>query len=193
MTGVVLAGGKSSRMGTEKGLLNFLGKPMWLKMHDLILPYCEQVIISCKESQVSLYANQSVVADHPDYESSGPLSGLLSVFKTYPDEAILAVGCDYPLLTTTEIDQLVEGRINGCDAVCFHDATSGWDEPLPAVYEKSIFSLMVREFQDGHYSPRQILRVARTVRLSATHPERLRSVNTPAEFQQALNGPHGIT
>ncbi|MBS1976736.1 MAG: molybdenum cofactor guanylyltransferase [Bacteroidetes bacterium] len=190
MTGVVLAGGKSSRMGTDKGLMNFEGKPMWLRMHDLIVPYCEQVIISCKEAQVPLYPDQNVVIDLPDYESCGPLSGLLSVFRTYPDEAILAVGCDYPLLTATEIVQLVDGRRQGYDAVCFHDAASGWDEPLPAVYEKTTFSLMIREFQDGHYSPRQILRVARTVRLKAIHPERLSSVNTPSEFLQALNRQH---
>jgi molybdopterin-guanine dinucleotide biosynthesis protein A len=73
LNGLILAGGKSTRMGQDKGMIDYHGKPQREYLVDLLKPYCLEVFISSKEN-----IKQNTIADHFDLDS--PLNGILSAF-----------------------------------------------------------------------------------------------------------------
>jgi len=78
ITGSILAGGESRRMGTEKGLVDFRGKPMIAYAVDAFLPYCDQILISANNASYNYLGFQVVKDEFPD---SGPLGGIYSCLK----------------------------------------------------------------------------------------------------------------
>ena len=90
MNALILIGGKSSRMGTDKGLLNYHGKPQREYLFDLAKKYCTEVYFSCRAEQQ--FSEQSII----DTYSLGPMGGILSAFDFNPNTAWLVVACDMP-------------------------------------------------------------------------------------------------
>lgn len=185
LIGLILTGGKSTRMGIDKSLLPYMGTPQWLRVRQLLQPYCKKVLISCQRQQSSLYPGMEILPDADDLLGIGPMAGILSAFREFPDSAILAVGCDYPFLSALEIEPLIHSMNGVAQAVCYRNADTGWDEPFPAIYHSSIRQHMQKEFGEGHFSLRQLLRIAVTVRLECKHPEALKSINTAEEYEWA--------
>lgn len=100
----VLAGGKSSRMGSDKGLVDFKGKPM-----------ISYVLEALKETKLPV----KIIANNPEYEKFGlrvfsdvvkdlgPIGGLLTAFSNTEAEVVLLLSCDMPFLNATVLNQLV--------------------------------------------------------------------------------------
>ncbi|MGZ3929685.1 MAG: NTP transferase domain-containing protein, partial [Mucilaginibacter sp.] len=99
LNGLVLAGGKSIRMGYDKGAVNWFGKEQRYHVADMLKPLCHEVFISCRADQ-----KQQVNIDYNVLEDSfiglGPFGAILSAFREQPDKAWLVVACDLPLLET---------------------------------------------------------------------------------------------
>ena len=102
MLGIILCGGQSLRMGSDKGLLKLEAKT-WAqtaidKMVELKLP----VKISVNKAQLpgyeSIFSENDLVADEPSITFTGPLMGLLSSHIQYPAEDLFAFACDMPLM-----------------------------------------------------------------------------------------------
>ena len=141
MTSVILCGGQSSRMGSDKGLLKQDDKT-WAqtafeKMAALQLP----VVISVNEQQYAGYAAVFspglLIKDDPSVEVKGPLLGLLSVHKHIPEEDLLVMACDMPLMQTQILELLLQHAEQNLseDAVVF--LNDGEPEPLCALYRRS--------------------------------------------------------
>ncbi|WP_337251646.1 molybdenum cofactor guanylyltransferase [Maribacter halichondriae] len=93
--GLVLSGGKSSRMGTDKGLIDYHGAPQREYLYDLLSQVCERTFISLREEQESeLPARMQTIIDLNEFK--GPYNGLLSAHKKFPDVAWLVLACDLP-------------------------------------------------------------------------------------------------
>lgn len=112
MTGVVLCGGKSTRMGSDKGLLQ-KQSVAWAeltanKLLDLKLP----VALSVNEEQYALYSAKftslKIVKDNTALDVYGPLKGILSVHGMQPGEDLLVLACDMPAMQTEVIDHLMK-------------------------------------------------------------------------------------
>ncbi len=111
MIGVILCGGQSSRMGTDKGLLK-LHANTWAqtavdKLAELQLP----VVISVNKNQYADYATifspQQLITDNDSLQIKGPLAGLLSVHLQHPAEDLLLLACDMPLMETSLLKELL--------------------------------------------------------------------------------------
>lgn len=161
--GLVLCGGRSTRMGRDKALITYHNKPQYRYVADLMGACCEQVIISCNEGQVP-YLDPSYrhLADHELYAGAGPVSGLLSFFEEHPGSAALVCACDYPYFILQDLLQLNASRNEHTDAVCYRNTESGFAEPLLAVYEKQCAPLLLRYFKEGNASLRHFLDTVNT-------------------------------
>ncbi len=132
--GLILAGGKSSRMGTDKALINYHGRPQQELLFDLAQDFCEHTFISLREDQQDdLPEKYKVILDQNEYP--GPLNGILSAHKKFPEAAWLVIACDLPLLNKETLNLLVKGRNAHKDATALATRASGLPEPLAAIWE----------------------------------------------------------
>jgi molybdopterin-guanine dinucleotide biosynthesis protein A len=63
MNGLILVGGQSVRMGTDKSQLSYHGKPQWQYLYDLLLPFCQKTYLSCRQNQKDNFTNCPLLID----------------------------------------------------------------------------------------------------------------------------------
>ncbi|MGY6031798.1 molybdenum cofactor guanylyltransferase MobA [Phytobacter sp. AG2a] len=151
VTGVILAGGKASRMGgQDKGLLELNGKPLWQYVAHALRPQVDKLIVSANRNLEIYRASglpviQDSIADYP-----GPLAGMLSVMQHIDSEWYLFSPCDTPFIPHNLAKRL-SSVSESTSAVWVHDGER--DHPTIALLHRKI----VPELQ--HYIERGERRV----------------------------------
>ena len=180
MRGLILAGGRSSRMGTDKARISYHGKPQYQHVFDLLTPFCDHVHISCKST--SHFPSQyNPVADEFDFES--PLNGILSAMRAYADNSWLTVPVDMPMLDDSLIRYLSDHRDPKKMATCFLDSKGTAPEPLVAIWEEKSFEDLMIYYKDGGISPRNFLINNPVQLLNIPHEKYLVNINTLHEWE----------
>src|SRR5689334_17312189 len=98
LRGLVLTGGRSVRMGSDKAALDYHGVPQWRYLGALLAEHCSQVFWSCTEAQRQAWS----VGDRgliDDIQGIGPAGGLVTAFRREPQTGWLVLACDYPYLS----------------------------------------------------------------------------------------------
>jgi len=139
MLGIVLCGGKSTRMGSDKGLLklhaNTWAKTAVDKITELQLP----VILSVNANQYPDYASifhaEQLVKDNSLLKLRGPLCGILSVHLEYPNEDLLILACDLPLMEVGILKELLKHYQQNNNGDAFVYSNDGEPEPLCGIYK----------------------------------------------------------
>ncbi|MCB0687353.1 MAG: molybdenum cofactor guanylyltransferase [Saprospiraceae bacterium] len=159
LSGLLLAGGFSIRMGSDKALITHEGIPMFERAEKLLSQLCSPVYISIRDEQVSKIGNARVITDTGS--SHGPLSGLFAAFNRYPKQAFLVIPVDMPHLTTRFLHQYLIARRNPeMDATVIRDQ-SGSIQPLVAIYEPTSARIIAEQFTAHQYSVKGLLRKLR--------------------------------
>ncbi|MBX0291659.1 NTP transferase domain-containing protein [Hymenobacter sp. HSC-4F20] len=186
LRGLVLAGGRSQRMGQDKGKLTYHnGQEQRARAAELLAGFCQDVHVSCRPDQV-VELEYAGLRPLPDtFADLGPLSGLLSAFRLDPNAAWLVVACDLPFLSETTLRHLVENRQPGKMATAFQSPENEWPEPLITVWEPNSYATLLRFLSLGYSCPRKSLINSDIELLPPPAPEELRNVNTPQEAEQA--------
>lgn len=173
--GLVLAGGQSTRMGMDKSLLNYHGTPQRDHVRQLLLPFCENVFISVKHR--AAHDPDFLIADDPLLGDIGPMTGLLTAFRQYPDYSWIIIGCDYPFVEKRTVEALQNGE-SMTSATAFKNPGTQRPEPLLTVYRPPALSQLEESFSRGHYSLQRLLESMSITLLDAEVPEWLLSVDT---------------
>lgn len=100
--GVVLAGGRSRRMGSDKAAYAVAGRPMSQWVAEALTPVCERVVVAGRREPV---AGLQPIED-PDDTARGPLAGLVSALRRFPDTPVALVAVDQPWVRGETIRQL---------------------------------------------------------------------------------------
>jgi molybdopterin-guanine dinucleotide biosynthesis protein A len=184
--GLVLAGGHSQRMGTDKGLLNYHGKPQREFLLDLLGNICQRTYLSCRQDQAQeLSARFPVLAD--SFLDLGPLGAILSACRAQPDAAWLVVACDLPLLGKEALAYLSENRNPSAIATAFRSPVSNFPEPLAAIWEPKSYPVLLQFLAQGYSCPRKALINSPVSVIEAPEPSWLSNVNTPEEHRELLS------
>ena len=183
--GLVLAGGKSSRMGTDKGLISWHGKGQRYHAADLLKLYCEEVFISCRTEQYP-EIDSSYQALQDTYGDNGPMGGIISAYRHDPESAWLIVACDLPLLDLQSVGYLIDNRDPGVSATAYQNTVDGLPEPMFALWEPSAYPQLHSALEAGHTSIRRLLRHFPAKLVVPVHPEVLSNVNTPEEAARLI-------
>ncbi len=185
--GLVVCGGQSTRMRTDKSLLEYHNLPQWHYVYNLLSPICDKVFISHNAEQaMDIEAFYNPISDHHDYLNIGPMAALLSAFKQQADASFLVVGCDYPYINEMDLKRLIDYRNEGADAICYYNPENKFEEPLLAIYENACLSKLLRNFEDGNYSLRYFLKSIYAKKIMPESLESLISVDTMEQYQEAL-------
>src|SRR5215208_1603271 len=112
MRGVVLCGGKSSRMGKDKGLLKLYAKTWAQIAIDKLAQLDMPVVLSVNELQYEEYPStfsiEQLIKDDNSLQLHGPLAGMLSVHRQFPVEDLFALACDMPLMEPGLLQELLD-------------------------------------------------------------------------------------
>jgi len=131
MTGIILAGGKSRRMGMEKGLANLQGQPLIQWAVSILKGVCTEILISSNSSCYD-YLGFKVVPDlHPD---SGPMGGIYSCLLASKNRGNLILSCDMPFVKPEIFIHLINHI--GDARVCVPWYERDHYEPLCGIYMK---------------------------------------------------------
>ncbi|MFN8348447.1 MAG: NTP transferase domain-containing protein [Spirosomataceae bacterium] len=179
MNGLILVGGRSTRMGTDKSQLVYHEKPQWQYLCDLLVPFCPKTFFSCRAEQTLHFPPEKLLIDH---YVIGPLGGILSAFDKCPDEAWLVVACDMPSVNEQTIDFLYRNRDVSKSATAFQNPQTHLPEPLLTVWEPASYPLLSEARKKGQRSPLRVLQNANVNLLECPHPEWLTNVNTAEDI-----------
>lgn len=153
MLGVVLCGGQSTRMGSDKGLLQMHDISWVQHAHDKLSQLNISVVISLNNNQVLSYSNafspEYLITDNPDLFMQGPLCGVLSVHLQYPQQDLFVLASDMPLVDHSLLDELHKyyAEKESTDAYIF--LNNGEPEPLCAIYRYTALSKIYQLYKSN--------------------------------------------
>lgn len=184
LNGLVLAGGKSRRMGNPKDKINWHGKEQRYYAADLLAPFCEEVFISCRQDQLENFNNDyNALTD--TFLDMGPFGGILSALRSQRDKAWLVVACDLPLLDKSALEFLIQSRNPKKAATTYESPFDGLPEPLITIWEPKSYPLLLNFLGSGNTCPRKVLINSDTLILKPNNPDSLMNVNTPEDMAKA--------
>jgi molybdopterin-guanine dinucleotide biosynthesis protein A len=187
--GLILAGGKSTRMQRDKAALEYQGKTQLDRTFELASRHVAKVFVSVRANQISdpTRARHPMIVD--SVAGEGPLAGIRSALAAYPDVAWLVLACDLPFLSDAVIACLLREResagLGAGLATAYKSAHDGLPEPLCAIWEPAAAKALAGYQAGGGICPRKFL-IKQGARLLEPQDVRaLDNVNTPEEYHQA--------
>lgn len=184
LRGLVLAGGQSQRMQTDKGRLRYHGQEQREHAAELLAVVCTDVHVSCRPDQAA--DMPATLQSLPDrFLDLGPLGGILSAYQLDPNAAWLVVACDLPFLSANTLKHLVAHRQPSKMATAYQSPHNDFPEPLITIWEPSSYATLLRFLSLGYSCPRKALINSDVAVLKAPDARELRNVNTPEERETA--------
>lgn len=133
VTGIILAGGKSSRMGTDKGMQELCGKPLIGYAIQVLSELCGTIIISTSSDAYQSLGYKTVADEIPGI---GPMGGIYSAIRQSKTEKNLVLSCDLPFVSKELLSYILESS-EGCQVAVPWKGSQHY-EPLCGFYSLSI-------------------------------------------------------
>ena len=190
LLGLVLCGGKSSRMGTDKGQLRKDGRPWARHMADRLESLGLKTYLSINSIQQGTYrqifSSETLIIDQVDVK--GPLAGLLSAHQLFPKADLFVLPCDMIDMEVPLLQRLlaIRQQIVGADVYLY--AKNEQIEPLCAIYTASGLQKLFIDYQHEHlvnFSVKRAIKNLCTVKLPASgNTKDFRNYNTPDSIRK---------
>jgi len=180
---IILAGGKSSRMGADKKELRINGESLLARLHRFLTPHFDGIIISTSSlPQHKISGARYVIDEEP---GKGPLMAIYSSLKQSSSRVNFVIACDIP-----EVDLALVRRMlsfaNACDIIVPSFA-EGMTEPLFAVYCRPVIPIMARQLADNRLRPADCYPLCTTKIIPVTDNRWYINLNTPDTFTAYRN------
>jgi len=187
ITGAVLAGGKSSRMGRDKALLVLDGVPFIEHIARTLQQVLARVMIVSDHGEDYRFLGLPIYADI--YKNCGPLAGVHSALTHSTTDSLFIVSCDLPMLTPAIVRYVVDLKKHG-DVTLL--STENNLQPLCGLYKRHCLPVVEKHLKQAQYSVLRCLQEMRTVipssslaTANSSHPP-LMNVNTPYDYEVCL-------
>ncbi|MBL4938692.1 MAG: NTP transferase domain-containing protein, partial [Lutibacter sp.] len=178
--GLVLAGGKSVRMGVDKGTLNFYGKNQRDVAIELLEKHHLKTFLSVRKEQEITIKNKVIDA----FVGLGPFGAICSAFQQNPNTAWLVLATDLPFVNDAVIQQLLKLRNPSKIATTIKGKDKQFPEPLITIWEPKSYTLLLNYLAQGYSCPRKVL-INSDVEIIEVDDNLIRNINTPEEFKAA--------
>jgi molybdopterin-guanine dinucleotide biosynthesis protein A len=185
LLGLVLGGGKSTRMGRDKASLAYHGKPQIVYAWELLQGLGIEAFVSCRADQADAENFRGLPQIHDRFLGFGPMGGILSALLSRRDAAFLVLACDLPHLDAETLSALIAARDPSKIATAYlgHE---NLPEPLCAIYEPSAYSALLGFVGQGLHCPRKSLIRSDIRTVAPAHEHALANVNRPEEYEEAV-------
>lgn len=185
ITGLILAGGQSRRMGKDKGFVFFKEKPFIQYSIEALKPLVKNILIVSDHKQYEKLGHQCI---KDIFAEAGPLSGLYSGLKESNTELNIVLSCDVPLITTKILKTLLMSYNKKDDAiVCkVNDKLM----PLVAIYTKNCETACLELLQQKERRMMQLLKKLNQVQflyLNKADANKVKNINSPIDLNDIEN------
>jgi molybdenum cofactor guanylyltransferase len=177
---LILAGGESSRMGTDKSQIEYHGKSQKMYLKEVF----SNLNIDAYTSVKKLSSGDHEIAD--SFVGLGPYGGILSAFKEDPNAAWLVVACDLPFVNENYISELIKHRNISTIATAFYNAETQLPDPLFTIWEPRAYPVLLEYLAYGYSCPRKVLINESIELIQLSNQMILTNVNTPEEKEEAI-------
>jgi len=166
ITGIILAGGKSSRMNTDKGLVLFKDQPLIQYSINVLKEVCDQILISSNTDAYDRFGYQ-VVPD--EIKDIGPVGGIYSCLKASGTHDNIILSCDTPFISLEFLHYLLKNNQHALVAVPWFGNDKY--EPISAYYHKKFASVLAENIERGNYKIPEIYKnvAVNKLRLTQEH------------------------
>lgn len=181
--GVVLAGGRSSRMGQDKALMAWQGKPLVTHALDLLRPQVEELLII---GDPATYGHLGPLTLADDWPGQGPLGGILTALRYALNDDLIVLACDMPNLNGRFLERLVSLAEPDYDAVVAQ--CDGRLQPLAGVYRRRCRAIFAEQLDAGERKMSDALERVHTRYVQVCPGEEgwpqdlFRNINTPSDL-----------
>ena len=176
--GLVLTGGKSTRMGKDKSELEYHGKPQKEFVKDLLESQGFETFYSVQN-------NDGNIDEIPDtFLNLGPFGGICSAFQKDPNSAFFVLATDLPFINNDILKLLLEKRNPAKVATTVKGKGKQFPEPLITIYEPKAYPILLQYLAQGYSCPRKML-INSDVETVEVEDNLIRNINTPEEFEIA--------
>ncbi|MEL7144885.1 MAG: molybdenum cofactor guanylyltransferase [Bacteroidota bacterium] len=182
--GLILTGGKSSRMGFEKYCINYHGLPQHLHLEKLlqqlnIAPYFS---ISSQQKQDFSSVKNTII---DQYDACGPIGGILSAMQCFPQASWLVLACDLPGIDTQHLHHLIDNQSEAYQVVTYQLHPDFYETTCTLYANNSINSLM-DSLTNNKGSLQKALRQMKVRALKPLTETALTNINTPEGYDQYM-------
>lgn len=178
--GLVLTGGKSIRMGKDKSLLEYHGKPQKEFVKDLLEAQGLETYFSVKNNM----GKGDEIFD--TFLNLGPFGGICSAFQNDPNSAWMVMATDVPFVNDELIKQLIEKRNPAKTATTVKGKSKQFPEPLITIYEPKAYPVLLQYLAQGYSCPRKMI-INAEVEVIEVDDSLIQNINTPEEYE-AIKG-----
>jgi molybdenum cofactor guanylyltransferase len=192
-TAVVLAGGKSRRMGQDKSLVHIQGRPMIQHVCDQLKGHVDDILVSANDPAKYAFLDLTIVPDR--HAGMGPMMGLASSLEAASHDLVLVVACDLPdlnlplahrMLALARHYEAVVPRIRSTST----GQASPLLEPLFAVYRRSIAPTLFDLLEKGERRIRSVFDHVRTCFVDVDDGTAPINLNTEEEYRSYVRHSH---
>ena len=179
VTGIVLAGGNSSRMGFDKGLADFRGKKLIQYSIDILKGICSKIIISTNSTS---YDQLGCLVQGDIFPGAGPMGGIYSSLLQSETDHNLVLSCDTPFVTHALMVQILESAVGY--QVVLPSSKPGFIEPLIGYYHKNNTTAMLGFINRGNVKLIDYIETT-FYRVIPVHrdPDQFININTPEDLR----------
>lgn len=183
MRGIVLAGGKSTRFGSDKALAEVDGLSMLGRAIEILSKLrLETCIVTNASSDYSRFKSKILRDAVPE---KGPLGGLYTALSYLERSTVIVLTCDMPVLTLDQLRSLLSAYSDGDEAVVFARGKVDF-EPFPGIYCSSLKELIYESICGGELSMQKFIRKVRRKKVIQSEVQ-LDNVNTQEELKKLIN------
>lgn len=185
INGYILAGGRSSRMGTDKGLLILNGKAIVQKIIDQLQPAVDKTVIVSNNADYEKFGLDVI----PDLiKDKGPAGGIHAALSNTDSDQIFVVSCDMPNITTNAIQYIVEQASHSQITLAL---AHGKTEPLFGVYSKESLPIWQKLIEEGMIKLQEMVTHFELMQINIENNELFNdllflNINDKNDFQKAL-------
>lgn len=189
LRGLVLAGGRSSRMGSDKAaLVHPDGRTLLRRCCDLLREAgCESIAVSLRADQNVPHGMDDVeIVRDPAGESRGPMAGIVAGMRIDPSADWLVVACDLPRLDLKTLEHLIDAKRPEEKFLAYRSEFDDLPEPLCTLYSAAALPVLEKARAEDFRCPRKILIRGDCRLLEPVTPRALDNANTPEDWESAI-------
>ena len=181
--GLVLAGGKSRRMGSDKALMVRDGESQLSRSVSLLQRHVSGVYVSARRDQAEDPERSRYSLIFDGYDDMGPVAGILSAMDFKPNATWLVLACDLPNVDDETVAKLIGAHTPEIPFTAYKSSHDGLPEPLCAMFSPMAREVIDAFVNDGLVCPRKMLIRSATRLLDLPKSAALDNMNTPADLE----------